>query len=518
MKKHLAIITLAILLGLINKWAYAPYYLWFFSVISFSGFFALIRTTQTFKFAACVSLAYFVPYFLNFGAIAHNSYETKVIYSVCACYGIFAALWIGMGAWITRHLPIFFHLLVYSLLFGSMEWIRGNFLSGLPWQTISYITLTHEIFAQTASIWGIYGLTIPLVFILTAPSAIILEPKKAEGWICILFATVLLFSGFFYGKERLEKHLIHYWPEVTLRLVQTNFLAGDRKMEDMDQVLQQHLDYSLKEDSSSITAFVWSETAILHHYISDIDPENKKYNRFISEIAALIPKKSYLLAGLFRASIEEIHPLAAKEPVDIKLIDRSHGLAVINEEGLIDWYTKHHLLPFGEFDPFQQENAASFENLFEEGKKYTPGNGPTVINLKGLPAFAPVVCYESIFPCDIIAKEMQRPEWILVIANDYHYAGTHFPYWMREMSRMRAIEQGLPLVRVANAGTSSVFDGAGRLIVDLPEGTVKTVDVQLPKPLEEATFYAVYGDLLFWVISGVLFVICLGKIVKKQVD
>lgn len=501
------VIILTLILGLFNGFAFPPFYMWGFAVLSFSGFFALIRSAPTARLALYICLAYFIPYFLSFGAWVARPYYTFVIFFICACCGLFAVFWQGMLTWATRRLPFVPHLFFYSILWGTGEWLRGHLFSGIPWNVISYITFSNEIFAQTASLWGLYGLVIPTVLFLTAPAALLLHPKRIKSWGCLLLSIGILLGGYYYGVHRLDSYPIAYWPDTTLRLVQTNFQEEDRKIENTDELLQSHLNLSLREDSSLITAFIWPEAAINHHYIDDLDPNNERYNQFVAEIGSKIPPQSMLIAGFFRASIDEIPPFENGVPADIVIKSRWHGLGVINEKGFAAWYAKHHLLPFGEYFPFLNDSNSSgnFLNEGGGGADIIPGPGPSIIAVPGLPSFAPVVCYEAIFPCNIVSKVEPRPAWILVISNDSHYQETRFPLWMREMTRMRSIEEGLPLVRVTNTGTSTVFDGLGRTLVALPENTSTTIDVSLPKPSAEVPYYAQYGDLIFWAMTAGIF-------------
>jgi apolipoprotein N-acyltransferase len=179
---------LASILGWMNVLAFFPFYFWWCSMISFSGFFALMRTTATAKGALSLSLAYFIPYFMFFGCWAEHWLVRLVILSTCFYCGLLAVIWQGMLTWLTRQFPLFIHFCLFSVIWGTGEWIRGHLFSGIPWNTISYITLSHAIFSQTAALWGLYGLVIPTAFVLTAPAGLLLYPKRKESWISCLIA------------------------------------------------------------------------------------------------------------------------------------------------------------------------------------------------------------------------------------------------------------------------------------------------------------------------------------------
>jgi apolipoprotein N-acyltransferase len=135
-------------------------------------------------------------------------------------------------------------------------------------------------------------------------------------------------------------------------------------------------------------------------------------------------------------------------------------------------------------------------------RKITPGNldlsagsGPQTITLAGLPPFAPLICYEIIFPGAII-DEADRPDWILNVTNDAWYGRSSGPYQHFAIARTRAIEEGLPLVRVANNGLSGIIDPAGRVLARIDLNTIGYADLPLPAA-SGITPYARFGDWIF---------------------
>src|SRR5205823_7425043 len=112
--------------------------------------------------------------------------------------------------------------------------------------------------------------------------------------------------------------------------------------------------------------------------------------------------------------------------------------------------------------------------------------------LPGLSGFAPLVCYEVIFPAAVVDPQ-SRPEWLLNVTNDAWYGRSSGPFQHFAIARTRAIEEGLPLVRAANNGISGVVDAAGRLIAGMDLDTIGYLDVVLPAAAG-ATPYAIVGD------------------------
>jgi apolipoprotein N-acyltransferase len=128
---------------------------------------------------------------------------------------------------------------------------------------------------------------------------------------------------------------------------------------------------------------------------------------------------------------------------------------------------------------------------------FDQGPGPQTLATQGIAPFSPLICYEAIFPAEVVTAP--RPAWILNVTNDGWFGLTSGPYQHLAQARFRAIEQGLPLVRAANTGISAIIDAHGRILESLPLGSQGTIDANLPDPLPP-TLYARFGDLAFFLM------------------
>ena len=126
---------------------------------------------------------------------------------------------------------------------------------------------------------------------------------------------------------------------------------------------------------------------------------------------------------------------------------------------------------------------------------FSPGQTRRMLTAPGAPPFGPLICYEVIFPGAVVAPG-ERPEWLLNVTNDAWYGATPGPYQHLLEARVRAVEEGLPLVRAANSGISAVVDAHGRVVASFALGQVGVVDAGLPASLPP-TPYARFGDLIF---------------------
>src|SRR5690606_37283961 len=118
----------------------------------------------------------------------------------------------------------------------------------------------------------------------------------------------------------------------------------------------------------------------------------------------------------------------------------------------------------------------------------TPGTGARYVDTPGTPPFVPLICYEVLFPHDIRPRGA-RPQWLLNVTNDAWFGASIGPYQHLHQARVRAAEQGLPLVRAANTGMSAVIDGYGRIVASLPLGERGVIDAQLPRVLAPTVFF-----------------------------
>jgi len=174
-------------------------------------------------------------------------------------------------------------------------------------------------------------------------------------------------------------------------------------------------------------------------------------------------------------------------------------------------YDKHHLVPFGEYLPFRRVLARLGVDKMVQGSPvdFSPGPGVRTLHLAGLPGFSPLICYEAIFP-GAVSDGRDRPAWLLSITNDAWFGPGAGPAQHFAMARMRAAEEGLPLVRAANTGISAVVDSLGRVQDRIDIGRRGIIDADLP-PARKPTLYAQFGDLIFFTLLALSGLVLVGR-------
>jgi apolipoprotein N-acyltransferase len=217
---------------------------------------------------------------------------------------------------------------------------------------------------------------------------------------------------------------------------------------------------------------VWPETAVpflLNHIQDDMSP--------MVDAARGAP----LVFGIQRAETQQQY---------------HNSLVVMGPGGeLRGIYDKRHLVPFGEYVPgaalLGRAGASGLaRNL---GTGFTPGIDPGPVLLPGIGPAIPLICYEGIF-AEEISDGDARARLILLITNDAWFGKAAGPYQHLAQARLRAIEQGLPMVRVANTGITAMIDAHGRITDMIPLGVDGAIDVALP-PSRSPTLYAQWGDV-----------------------
>ncbi len=464
-------------LGALAATGQAPLEFWWLSVPALAGLTALVAAAPGPRGGAARALwggtAYFAlalswivePFLVDVARHGWMAPFALVFLSV----GL-ALFWAGAGALAHLGRPA---TLMFAVALAATEYLRGHVLTGFPWAVPGHVWTDTPI-AQGAALVGADGLT--LLTMLVAGFA-------AAGRIGGLRVAVVLWGiAWGAGQGRLgsdEPPL----RDVTLRLVQPN-TPQDIKWDEavarslFDRLLTMT---AAPGDGPAPDLVIWPETAV--PYLLDISP------RAVAEIAT---------AG-------------GTAPVAVG-IQRSDGdmryfnaLAVITPGGVVaQIYDKHHLVPFGEYMPFGDTLRDRFGITglaAAEGYGYSAGPGPRVIDLgPTLGLVLPLICYEAVFP-GIPRAVPIRPGWMLQVTNDAWFGTLSGPYQHLEQARLRAIEQGLPLIRVANTGVSAVIDAKGRVLASLGLGTAGFLDHALP-PALPATPFARWGDWPLLLLLG----------------
>ncbi len=394
-----------------------------------------------------------------------------------------AALGVTSLATMSLRLPAGARICLFAVAWSAAEWARGHFLTGLPWNLVGYAWsggFPGSLAMLQSVAWvGIYGLSFVTVLAAALPALIgipSLRPMaQARRAAPALGAALLILAPAAAGAMRLQ--LVPFGSTGTwLRLVQPS-IPETMKWDAAAAEANFHrlIELSGGPAEHKLAAVVWPEAAA--PFLLERDGPHR------AAIAAVAPREGYVITGALRANPPPGPPTRIWN--SIEAIDSAGAIRA--------GYDKAHLVPFGEYVPFG--DLLPVRKITPGSIDLSAGPGPRTIALPGLPAFSPIICYEAIFPGAVV-DATARPLWILNLTNDAWYGRSSGPYQHFAIARTRAIEEGLPLVRVANNGISGVVDPAGRVVARTGLDSVGHADVALPAAASP-TVYATTGDWLF---------------------
>jgi apolipoprotein N-acyltransferase len=401
-----------------------------------------------------------------------------------------AAAAVSAGLW--RPSPA--RAVVLALALSAAEWLRGHVLTGFPWNGLGY-ALTYPLsLMQSAGVIGIYGLALAAVLVFALPAVLWAEAPGGDAGrrarrAAIAVAVLPLLAAALYGHVRLGQETNGSVPGVRIRIVQPSVPQREKwRPENQARVFSEHLELSARnatgarDDLAGITHVVWPEAAM--PFLPLEHPEA------LAAIGRLLPSGVQLITGALRVE---------REPANQDRPWRAYNsLLVFGPEGsLVGLYDKIHLVPFGEYLPLQPVlEAIGLRPLTRKRGRFEHGVEPRpLLSVPGLPAVVPIICYEAIFPRAVI-QGAERPGAMLNVTNDGWFGNTTGPRQHFHQARVRAVEEGLPLIRAANNGISAMIDGRGRVVARLGLDVHGVIDADLPAALPPP-IYARFGDLVF---------------------
>lgn len=466
--------------GVIAALAMPPLYFFPGILIGFAFLYLILARAETAKQAAWAGFYFHLGYFMiglywiNAALLIDLSFAWMVPFCAVGLPAVLSVYGALLGAAAKKSdrkyafgtIP---HAFMFVVLFVLCEWVRGHALTGFPWNLTGYSFGFSDYLLQTASIVGVYGLgAIVALFSVALAAWVLGRNRLLLGSVTLL----TLMTGF--GIWRLPDAPTKTVPGVYLRLVQANIaqqLKWDRGA--LQQNFNKYLHLSALPSQKPVTHIIWPETAV--PFSLDKNPDA------LAEIAALAPKDGAVILGAPRADYTD---MPSGEMI-VKNIYNSI-LGVDRNRTILFAYDKSHLVPFGEYVPLPE--WLGIKKLVPGIFDYTPGPGPQTVMLPELPPFSPLICYEAIFPGKA-TDNTNRAEWMLNLTNDGWYGNTAGPYQHLAHAQMRAVEQGIPMVRVAGTGISVLIDPYGRILGQLPLGQAGILDVSLPSALKEPTWY-----------------------------
>ncbi|HEY4774045.1 MAG TPA: apolipoprotein N-acyltransferase [Xanthobacteraceae bacterium] len=480
---------IASLAGAASTLALEPFSLWPVMLVTFpvlawlidgiaargwTGLRAAAAIGWCFGFGYCLAGLYWLGYALLVDAKTFGWMLPFAVIGVPAGLAIFTAFGVALARALWT--PGATRILTLAAALTASEWLRGNVLTGFPWNAFGYALTGPLVLAQSAALVGLWGLTFVAVAVFSSPAALADDKKSPGIWLAPGVAAIVLIAMWVYGAARLAATPTTLVEGVRLRIMQPN-LQQDTKFNyaAKPEVLRRYFELSARASSprssalGDATHLIWPESPFPFFLAREPD--------VLAAIADLLPTGTVLITGAMRA----------EESGSKGEITRAYNSIYVIDDGgaIVQVYDKVHLVPFGEYLPMRDVlERWGLMPLTKVPGGFSAGDRHRTLPIPRAPPFLPLVCYEIVFPGAAIPRGIDRPSWIANLTNDGWFGISTGPYQHFQQARVRAIEEGLSLARAANTGISAIVDPLGRIIASLPLGVEGVLDSGLPAAVE----------------------------------
>ena len=494
--------------------AFAPFSIWpipFIAIIAWLSQLQLSTAKQAFKLGLSFGFGYFA-----FGiSWVHVSIEQfggmPLIFSLllmlllCAYLALYPALCVFLTSYVSsrltaNHSPIQINLYYLPFFWLLSEWLRSVLLTGFPWLSLGYSQIDSPL-ASLAPLIGEVGITFVMMQICVSALAIIKGRQRAINACILILLAALIFAC------NLTSFVTTTGNNITTALVQGNIkqeLRWDEKAEQeiMDQYVTDSEALFSKND-----LVIWPEAAIprieplAQGYLRELNQSVGNQNSsLVTGIINYDPDTRQFFNSLIVLGNKHKQALQSSDANDISVPPRMGNYYY----GNANHYNKHHLLPIGEFVPFGDllRPLAPFFNLpmssFSRGDYVQKNLVANDIHI------APLICFEIVFPKQLLANMREHTDVILTVSNDAWFGDSHGPHQHLEIARMRALEVGKPMLRATNNGLTAVIDHRGVIIADVPQFSQSVLQTKVNTTIGSTPFvlYGRYFDTLMILIFG----------------
>ena len=488
-KKKLLSYVYIFSLGILSSFSLPPYAFFWINFFTFSALFVFFikqKLTLTkidyflngwiFGFGYFISSLYWIVISLTFDQ------TFKLLIPIAfLLIPLFLGIFYGLATYFFYYFRKFSNIslvLTFSALFSILEFMRGNILSGFPWNLISFSFSEFLPLLQILSLIGTYSFNLLCLTLFILPSLFYLKKSKYDMYF-VVSCGLLLISGVAFGQLKLERSKDTSLKENNFIIKIISPKIGIERFyytENEEEILQSLIKLS-KPNNEVKTIFVWPEGVF-----NDTELKNlKKYRNIFRE---KFSKKHIIIFGI-------------NNSVDEKTFN---SLAVVNNNlDLIAFYNKNNLVPFGEFLPFEiflknlgMKTITNFYNSYSSGEKRD------VINLQNYEfdiSFLPLICYEIIYSGKLSKKK--NYDLIINISEDGWFGESIGPHQHFSHSIFRSIEEGKSIIRSTNNGTSALIDPYGQISKvseSTYEGAIEINQIKIAKK----TFFSKYSNNIFF--------------------
>jgi apolipoprotein N-acyltransferase len=484
------------LLGTLTSFSLPPYNYYVINFLTFSLFFIFIfnkkknirNNLSFFKYGWFFGFGYFLSslYWISISLTFDQSFKYLLPIALILVPS-FLAIFYGL---ITLLFSIFFSkkitttFLMFSIIFGTIEIIRGFIFTGFPWNLVAYSFSENTYFLQILSVIGTYSFNLLCISVFTCPALFFLKKTKRElflGSFFILVSVSLIIFGFIKNNQfnLIETNKNDYIIRIVSPNIEINRFYSNKYEAD---ILNELIDLSSPQ-ADKPTIFLWPEGTITDTYLSDI----KIYENLISK---KFSKNHFLIFG--------INTLEFSNGKDLYF----NSMAVFdNKLNLLSSYNKVNLVPFGEFLPLENIlNSIGIKTVTNNYQSYSEGleRKPITIQDKKINlTFLPLICYEIIYSGKIFKDA--NFDYIINISEDGWFGRSIGPYQHFAHGIFRSIESGKYTIRAANNGISAIINPLGIIDEKIKFGETGYIDF-IESKTTKLTIFSLYGNKIFIIL------------------
>ena len=488
-KKKTLSYTYIFFLGILSSFSLPPYEIFLINFFTFSALFLFfirqkftLTKTEYFLNGLTFGYGYFISslYWITISLTFDQTFKILIPIAFLLI-PLFLAIFYGLATFFLFFFKKFSNIsliLVFSLTLSISEFLRGNILSGFPWNLISFSFLEFLPLLQILSLIGTYSFNLLCITLFILPSFFYLKKSKQNVYFLFSFI-LLLISGIVYGHLKLEQSNNYSFKNNNFIIKIISPKIGIQRFfytEYEEEIIQSLIKLS-KPDKEIKTLFVWPEGIFNNTELKNL----KKYQNIFNENFS---NKHLIIFGINNIVNEKTF----------------NSMVVVNNNlDLIEVYNKNNLVPFGEFLPFEK----IFKNLGMKTitnfyNSYSPGKKRNIINLENHKfdiSFLPLICYEIIYSGKLSKKN--NYDLIINISEDGWFGKSVGPYQHFSHSIFRSIEEGKSIIRSTNNGTSAYIDPYGQ-ISEIFESTYEgVIEINQIKNTKK-TFFSKYGNNMFF--------------------
>ena len=482
----LSIFFIPLILGVISSFSLPPYSYFYINFITFPLFFIFYLSNYkknkiisfcigwTFGFGYFISSLYWLIHSLTFEEIFKPLIPFAII-----LIPLFLGTFYGLATLVCSIFKLskkISSILIFSIIFGSVEYIRGSIFGGFPWNLIIFSLTEFLPLIQILSLLGTYSLNLILISFLLIPSVIFLKYKKKEKFFIIFSAFILMISNYIYGLSVIKK-------DNSIQNQNLNFIIKivspkteiNKFFQDINSYeLIEELIYLSSPNKFKKTVFIFPEGTFPSVYLDDLIQYSHLFSNNYSD-------EHNIILGVNR----------------FKNNKTFNSMAVIDKDtNILNIYDKNKLVPFGEFLPFENFlDKFGLKKITRGYGSFSHGDERKIIEINGI-NFLPLICYEIIYSGRLNQTKSDF-DIILNISEDGWFGNSIGPYQHFSHLIFRSIEEGKNSIRSANNGISAFINYKGEIVNEIKSTERGVIELKSFKLIKK-TFFSSHGNKIFF--------------------